>query len=71
MLTSMHLVEMESLFADVAYSSHSNFESLYDSSLRICPDFTLHHSDEYLAAVITKLSQSEGIKNIFVVCGYG
>jgi len=56
MLTSNHLIELEKLFEEIAYSSHSNFESMYESGLRICPDILLHHSDEYMAALINKLS---------------
>jgi hypothetical protein len=35
----------------------------------VCPDIVLHHSDEYIAGLINKLSFEH--QNIFVVCGYG
>jgi hypothetical protein len=42
---------------------------MYESALQVCPDVVLHHSDEYMAALINRLSNAH--KNIFVVCGYG
>jgi hypothetical protein len=44
---------------------------MYEAALGVCPDILLHHSDEYLAALINKLSESGKHKDIFVVCGYG
>ena len=70
MLTSHHLQELEGLFSDIVYDSSSNFTDYFEAALRVCPDVLLHHSDEYLAALVNTLSQ-RGKKYIFVVCGYG
>lgn len=67
----MHLTEMEELFEQIANSSQSNFETMYEAGLRVCPDVLLHHSDEYMASIINKLNQTGKAQNIFVICGYG
>lgn len=66
--SGMHLLEIESLFEEVSRTSHKH-DSMTEAALEVCPDFILHHSDEYLACLINHLSQSH--QNIFVVCGRG
>lgn len=70
MLTSIHLVELETLFEQIIHKAHYDSISLFDSALQVCPDVLLHDSDEYTASLINHLSQT-GKTNIFVVCGYG
>lgn len=72
-INSLHLLELEALFEEIVYNSHldSDCHNLYESALKVCPDVLLHHSDEYMAGLINKLSQDQGKKNIFVICGYG
>ena len=67
-MNSMHLVELEETFKDVAYHS-STHDSIFNSALMTAPDLLLHHSDEHIAAVINLISKDR--KNIFVVCGKG
>ena len=72
MINSTHLVELEELFQEIAFKAHQpDFETMYDAALDVCPDLLLHHSDEYLAGLINKLSIDRKHKNIFVICGYG
>lgn len=55
-LTSHHLQELEGLFADIVFDASSNFADYFEAALRVCPDVFLHHSDEYLAALVNSLS---------------
>lgn len=71
LLSGSHLLQLEEAFAQVAYSAHRDACSLYEASLVECPDIVLHHSDEYMAGVINRVSQNASSENIFVLCGYG
>ena len=51
----------------------AHYEDLtcYEATLRLYPDFLLHHSDEYMASLIQEIQlQRPEIQNIFVVCGH-
>lgn len=72
-ITSEHLVNLEDHFAESSFALHHYLDdNLFEASLRVCPDVLLHHSDEYLAALINKMIQDNTRhRNIFVLCGYG
>ena len=71
-VNSLHLIELEELFEEVALKAYSaDYDTMYSAALDVCPDLLLHHSDEYMAGLIHKLSVEEMHQNIFVVCGYG
>jgi len=69
-MNSMHLTELEEVFKEIAYDA-AEHENLYEGALSACPDMMLHHSDEYMAALINQLSLRAEYRNIFVMCGYG
>ena len=57
-MNDLHLLELEELFTQVCYEYHSeHHDSLYEAALRTCPDVFLHHSDEYMAALINDISR--------------
>jgi len=71
LINDLHLVELEEIFAEIAYYNHVDTnDCLYETALNRFPDLVLHHSDEYMAALINRISL-QGKKNIFVLCGYG
>jgi hypothetical protein len=71
-VNSTHLVELEELFEQICYKAYEpEYGTMFNAALDVCPDVVLHHSDEYMAGLITKLSNERNYKNIFVICGYG
>eukprot|EP00347_Sterkiella_histriomuscorum_P014480 403360714 len=68
-INSYPLLDLEEQYEKSLYYSYQKDENMYHSSLQICPDIMLGHSDEYMGALVNKLS--EFYSNIMVLCGYG
>ena len=63
------LLDLERAFEKVHYRTFADDCSPYEAALKEVPDLVLGLSDEYLAAMIYKASET--YKNIMVICGYG
>lgn len=62
-------MELESMLEKCFFRASLDGISLNQAALIECPDVMLGLSDEYMAALINKLSETH--KNILVICGYG
>jgi len=62
-------MELEKAFELVQYRSFLDDCSPYEAALKEVPELVLGLSDEYLASMIYKASES--YRNIMVICGYG
>lgn len=68
-INSYPLMELESMLEKSFYRASLDGISLSQAALLECPDVMLGLSDEYMAALINKLSETH--RNILVICGYG
>ena len=68
-INSYTLLELERALEKIAYRSYADDLNFFDASLIECPDLMLSLSDDYMAALVNKLS--EKYRNILVICGYG
>jgi hypothetical protein len=57
LINSYPLGELEKLFEKVAFRSFSDDITMSEAALIECPDILLTLSDEYMAAMVNKLSQ--------------
>jgi hypothetical protein len=69
LINSVPLLDLERAFEKVHYRTFADDCSPYEAALKEVPDLVLGLSDEYLAAMIYKASET--YKNIMVICGYG
>lgn len=69
LINSVPLLDLERAFEKVHYRTFADDCSPYEAALKEVPELVLGLSDEYLAAMIYKASET--YKNIMVVCGYG
>lgn len=68
-INSYTLTELERCFEAIAYRAFTDGSPFYEAALLECPDLILSLSDEYMAAVVNKLSETH--RNIMVICGFG
>lgn len=69
LINTQPLLKLEELYAKLAYTTYYDNVTMYDACMQVAPDILLHHTDEYMAAMISKMSES--YDNIFVLCGIG
>jgi hypothetical protein len=69
LINSVPLLDLERAFEKVHYRTFADDCSPYEAALKEVPELVLGLSDEYLAAMIYKASET--YKNIMVICGYG
>ena len=68
-MNSYPLIELERILEKSLYRASLEGISVSQAALLECPDVMLGLSDEYMAAMINKLSETH--RNILVICGYG
>ena len=69
LINSTPLLKLEELYTMLAYTAYYDNLTMYDACMLIAPEILLHHTDEYMAAMVSKMSES--YDNIFVLCGVG
>ena len=69
LINSFTLIEFERIYEKVVYRAYANDISMIEAALIECPDILLSLSDEYMAGMINRLSES--YRNILIICGYG
>jgi pheromone shutdown protein TraB len=69
LINSYPLGELEKLFEKVAFRSFSDDITMSEAALIECPDILLTLSDEYMAAMVNKLS--EKYRNLMIITGFG
>jgi len=62
-------MDLENAFEKAQYHAFSSDCSLFEAAIKECPELMLGLSDEYMAAMIIKASET--YRNIMVICGYG
>lgn len=70
-INTYSLLDMETQLNQILYDAYLNDQTLYQSAMLSSPDLLLSQSDEYMAALVNKLSETGEYKNIMVLCGYG
>ena len=67
-----HILELREYLEKALFTAHRKEISTFEAALEHIPDYLLHKSDEYMAALINKLTTEDpSLQTIFVVCGYG